>query len=61
MQLQFSDHDECIAFPAPEKRLGGIRTTEYNNVIRIDNVQHALMAALKILQTENFPWDHGQQ
>ena len=29
---------------------GGMRTTVYNNVIRCDNVQHALMGILKILR-----------
>ncbi|SDI58131.1 hypothetical protein SAMN05660652_03684 [Propionivibrio dicarboxylicus] len=57
MQLQYSERDECAGFPAPEKALGGIRTTEYNNLIRIDNVQHALMAVIRILKTDDFLWD----
>lgn len=56
MQLQFSEPYECAALPNREKTLGGIRTTEYDNVIRIDNVQHNLMAILKILRTDDFPW-----
>jgi hypothetical protein len=30
--------------------LGGIRTEAYDNTIRVDNVQHGLMALLKILK-----------
>lgn len=57
MQLQFAAPYECAGLANPEKTLGGIRTTEYDNVIRIDNVQHNLMAVLKILQAKAFPWD----
>lgn len=56
MQLQYSSLQECAALPNREMALGGIRTTEYNNVIRVDNVQHNLMAVLKILQTDGFHW-----
>ncbi len=56
MQLQYSSLQECAALPNPEMTLGGVRTTEYNNVIRVDNVQHNLMAVLKILQTDGFNW-----
>ena len=56
MQLQFSALYECSSYANGATALGGIRTTEYNNVIRIDNVQHNLMAVLKILQTVDFPW-----
>ena len=56
LQLQFSESYECAALPCGEKALGGVRTTEYNNVIRVDNVQHNLMAALKLLDVTNFYW-----
>jgi hypothetical protein len=32
-----------------ERVRGGIRTEAYDNTIRVDNVQHGLMALLKIL------------
>ncbi|MFH1067960.1 MAG: hypothetical protein V1746_08705 [bacterium] len=51
LQFQFSD-DTDMFYIRKAKRphvLGGIRTTEYDNVIRCDNVQHNLVAMLKIL------------
>ncbi len=52
LQLQFADDVDMFYVPPGFHRYvkGGIRTTEYNNVIRIDNVQHNLMAMLKVLQ-----------
>ncbi|MGB1581609.1 MAG: hypothetical protein ACPHER_08885 [Nevskiales bacterium] len=52
MQLQFdSDLDMFYVPKALHPRVyGGMRTTVYNNEIRCDNVQHNLMAVLKILQ-----------
>ena len=48
MQLQFRD-DAASWFVADMARVsGGLRTTVYNNVIRVDNVQHTLMAVLKM-------------
>ena len=48
MQLQFRD-DETGWFVRDRARtVGGLRTTVYNNVIRVDNVQHTLMAVMKI-------------
>lgn len=42
------DLDMC--FHAKRNRLlGGVRTCEYNNVIRVDNVQHSIMAILSVL------------
>ena len=48
MQLQFAD--EVDMFYVKQRRLvrGGLRTTVYNNKIRVDNVQHALMAIQRI-------------
>ncbi len=54
MQLHFSLPYECVGFANQQKTLGGVRTTEYNNTIRIDNVQHNLMALLKILRIPDF-------
>lgn len=53
MQLQFVDSVDMYYVPAvrrPRVR-GGLRTTVYDNRIRCDNVQHALMAALKVLRS----------
>ena len=51
MQLQFVDEvDMYYVSPSMLPYVeGGIRTTVYNNEIRCDNVQHNLMAVLKIL------------
>lgn len=51
MQLQFVDEvDMYYVSPTMLPYVhGGIRTTVYNNEIRCDNVQHNLMAVLKIL------------
>jgi hypothetical protein len=53
MQLQFVDKVDMFYISPPMYRYvkGGIRTTVYNNEIRCDNVQHNLMAVLKILDT----------
>mgnify|MGYP003636581521 CR=1 FL=1 len=49
MQLQFKDVVDCFYIKHVDRVLGGLRTTVYDNTIRIDNVQHALMALLKIV------------
>jgi hypothetical protein len=51
------DIDMC--FHAKRKwLLGGVRTCEYNNVIRVDNVQHSIMAILSVLSIfEASDWD----
>ncbi len=48
MQLQFKNEQDCFYVKNIERVLGGVRTTVYDNTIRIDNVQHALMAFFKI-------------
>jgi hypothetical protein len=50
MQLQFADEVDLFYVSRPERVAGGIRTTEYDNRIRVDNVQHGLMAVLDILE-----------
>ena len=52
LQLQFADDTDMFYVPPGFRKYvrGGIRTTEYDNVIRIDNVQHNLMAMLNVLQ-----------
>lgn len=51
MQLQFKDEIDMFYISESKRRYarGGIRTTVYDNQIRCDNVQHNLMAILKIL------------
>jgi hypothetical protein len=48
-QLQFRSDDDMFYVSRRERVLGGVRTEVYNNTIRVDNVQHGLMAILKIL------------
>lgn len=49
MQLQFRDDLDMFYIAKKDRVRGGLRTTTYDNSIRIDNVQHNLMAALRIL------------
>ena len=49
MQLQFKSPEEMFYVNRPERVLGGIRTEVYDNRIRVDNVQHALMGTQRIL------------
>ncbi|MBW7989431.1 MAG: hypothetical protein FVQ84_05350 [Planctomycetes bacterium] len=53
MQLQFTDEIDMFYISESKRKYlrGGIRTTVYDNQIRCDNVQHNLMAILKILDT----------
>ena len=45
-----------ISVQINNRTMGGIRTTEYQNTIRVDNVQHNYLATLKILAHAEFPW-----
>ena len=51
MQLQFADDIDTYYVGAANRRYvdGGLRTTVYDNRIRVDNVAHGLAAALKYL------------
>lgn len=49
MQLQFRNWGDMYYVSQPELVQGALRTNEYDNTLRLDNVQHALMAALKTL------------
>lgn len=49
MQLQFVDGVDMFYVSDRERVAGGVRTTVYDNRIRVDNVQHNLMAVLQIL------------
>lgn len=49
MQLQFDDDVDMFYISKRDRVRGGLRTTVYDNTVRVDNVQHNLMAALKVL------------
>lgn len=53
-QLQFFDEAEMFYISKQDHVLGGLRTTVYDNTIRVDNVQHCLMAIIKLLQMPSF-------
>ncbi len=46
-QLVFRDEVDMFYVTRRELLRGGVRTNPYDNVVRIDNVQHALLALLK--------------
>jgi hypothetical protein len=48
-QLTLKDDTDMFYATKRERLRGGVRTTEYNNVVRIDSVQHSLTAIQKIL------------
>lgn len=48
-QLTFKDPVDMFYINKRDKVRGGVRTTVYNNEIRVDNVQHNLMALLEIV------------
>lgn len=50
MQLEFRDEVDMFYISKRDKVQGGLRTTVYNNEIRVDNAQHGLMAILQILR-----------
>ncbi len=49
LQLQFRGELDMFYIADANRARGALRTTVYNNKIRIDNVQHTLMAVQKIL------------
>jgi hypothetical protein len=51
MQLQFADEIDMYYVSRRERVEGGLRTTEYDNRIRVDNVQHGLLGVLDVLET----------
>lgn len=51
LQLQFTPENSFF-LDYPERLLGGVRTTEANLNIRVDNTQHSIMAILNALQDE---------
>ena len=51
MQIQFTDGVDMFYVSKREHVFGGLRTTEYDNSIRVDNVQHAFMGLQRIVKT----------
>lgn len=49
-QLLFSDEVNMYYVQKRDAVRGGVPTTVYDNIVRIDNIQHNLMAILKILR-----------
>jgi hypothetical protein len=49
MQLQFADEVDMYYISKRDRVAGGLRTTVYDNVIRVDNVQHGLLAVMDVL------------
>lgn len=51
MQLQFADEVDLFYVSQRDPVSGGVRTTPYDNEIRVDNVQHNLMGILDVIAT----------
>ena len=50
MQLQLTDDVDMFHVSKRDRVAGGMRTTVYDNEIRVDNVQHVLMGVLTVLE-----------
>lgn len=48
-QLQFRHPSDMYYITNRDRVQGGLRTTTYDNTLRLDNVQHGLMAIHRIL------------
>ncbi len=53
-QLQFRDEIDMFYVSRRERVRGAVRTEAYDNTVRIDNVQHALMALMKLVELPEF-------
>jgi len=56
LQLQFRTDVDMYYIGKRTRVLGAVRSTQYDNEIRVDNVQHNLMALMKLLRNPCFPW-----
>ena len=56
-QLQFLDEVDGFYLQQPEAVRGAVRTEVYDNTVRIDNVQHGLMALLDLVDLPGFEAD----
>jgi hypothetical protein len=59
-QLQFKDKRDMFYISQRNYVLGGLRTTVYDNTIRVDNIQHGLMALLKLANISEFYSDFNK-
>ena len=50
-QLTFKDDGDMFYIAKRAAARGGVQTSEYDNAVRVDNVQHALTAIDKVLRT----------
>ncbi len=48
-QLQFKDEADMFYVEHRERVAGAVRTNAYDNTVRVDNVQHGLMALMKLI------------
>ena len=53
-QLQFRDQYDTFYISNKQRVLGALRTEVYDNAARVDSAAHALAAALKVLQPDEF-------
>ena len=60
-QLVFADPVDLFYVSRRRRTLGGVRTEVYDNTIRLDNVQHALMALLDVLRHDTLGIPDGPQ
>jgi hypothetical protein len=51
IQLQFVDEIDMFYIHRKDRVRGGLRTTVYDNAIRVDNVQHGLLGIFRINRT----------
>ena len=58
-QLQFVDDADMFYISRRHRVRGGLRTEAYDNTIRVDNVQHALMALLNLMTLPAFAAELG--
>ncbi|TWU56731.1 hypothetical protein Poly51_26480 [Rubripirellula tenax] len=56
-QLTFSNSTDMFYISQKHRVAGGVRTTFYDNRIRVDNVQHCLLAIQKVLADAAFASD----
>ena len=60
-QLTFKNDSDMFYVSQRDRLRGGVRTCEYDNAVRVDNVQHCLMAIYKVLDVfsaEDFTKPH---
>ncbi len=59
-QLTYKSERDMLFVSKRERVLGGVRTCEYSNIIRVDNVQHSVMAIMAVLDAfDDSDWEEG--